>query len=241
MTYFDCDWQGELEDRGMWFHNMPLKNGKRIAGANHDRNREQKLWAAFRQVDFKDKHVLDIGANDGYFSVGAVLAGAKSVTSVNPEEMCIGHFPHRFNIAKEEWNVETETIVDNFMNLDRKACYDIILYFGVLYHAEDPLGHFTKMSKMLKPNGKILIETPLTRINIDRPILEVASDRPERQPTIFRGQQYVKHVGVGSFFIPNFMALQEFAWTCEMDIQQLPDNNIYTSSLLDRKLFIVSN
>ena len=242
-SFFDYQWAGETIDRGFWFHNMPLPDSRRVAGANHDRNREQKMWEAFRRVgvDVKDKRVLDIGANDGYFSIGAMLAGAKSVTSINPQEMCVGHFPNRLNILNDEWKVDLEIIVDTFLNLDRKNFYDVIFYFGVLYHAEDVLGHFRKMTDLLASNGQILIETPLTRIDIAKPILEVASDRPERHTTVYRGQEYVKHIGAGSFFIPNFMALQEFAWTCELDIEQLPDNNVYTSSLSDRKLFVVSD
>jgi SAM-dependent methyltransferase len=242
-SFFDYAWDGKLVDKGMWFHNMPLPDGSRIMGANHDRNREQKMWEAFRRVgvNVKDKKVLDIGANDGFFSIGSMLAGAKSVTSINPLEMCIGHFPNRLLLANAEWNVELDIVVDNFLNLGEDKKYDVILYFGVLYHAEDVLGHFRKMTQLLSPGGQILIETPLTRINIEKPILEVASDRPERHTTVYRGQQYVKHVGAGSFFIPNFMALQEFAWTCEMDIEQLPDENIYTTALRDRKLFVMND
>ena len=97
------------------------------------------------------------------------------------------------------------------------------------------------MADLLAPKGNIFIETPLTRIQIEKPILEVASDKKERHTTVYRGQEYVKHIGAGSFFIPNFMALQEFAWTCELDIEQLPDNNLYTDSLKDRKLFVVND
>jgi len=241
-TYFDYNFSGELaNDRGWWFHNMPLPNGTRINGANPNKNREQQLWETFRRVgiNVEGKKVLDIGANDGYFTIAALLAGAASVTAINPEEMCVGHFPERLLKAAAEWKVEPEIIVDDFMKLGRQKEYDIIMYFGVFYHAEDPLGHFLKFAELLAPGGKVLVETPLTNINVDKPILEVASDLPERATTIARGQQYVKHLGVGTFFIPNFMALQELAWTCELDIEHLPSNNLYTADLPNRELLIV--
>ncbi len=244
MNYFDCDWNGELVNKGPgWFHNMPLPDGSRIAGANHDRNREQKLWEAFKRIgmmDVKDKDVLDIGANDGIMSIGAKLAGAKHVTAVNPRDVAINFFPENLNFAKKEWDLDIEVIVGTFLDLDDKRKYDLILYFGVLYHAEDPVGHFRKMKSLLKDGGAVLMETPLTRItNVDKPILEVASDT--RFTTILRGQEYVeREIGLGTFFIPNFMAIQELSWTAGfVDVEQLPDDNIYTNSLKDRKLFVI--
>jgi SAM-dependent methyltransferase len=236
MNYFDCKWDGELVNEGTWFHNMPLPDGRRMAGANHDRNREQKLWKAF-DIDVKGKDVLDIGANDGFFSIGAKLAGAEHVTAVNPADTAMNLFPNNLLHIQEAWKVDLEIVVDTFLGI-RNRKYDVIFFFGVLYHSEDVLGAFRKMKSLLKEGGKILIETPLTRIQTDKPILEVASDI--RHTTVGQGKQYINRaIGLGSFFIPNYMAMQELTWMIDLQIEQLPDSNVYTNSLKDRKLFVI--
>ncbi|MCE9534114.1 MAG: hypothetical protein K8T89_23795 [Planctomycetes bacterium] len=91
-----------------WFHNMPLPNGDRLAGANPDRAREQKLWRytvdAFG-LDLQGLRVLDIGANDGLFTIASLLRGAEHVTAINPADINTGTYPRNLNKACEWWDV----------------------------------------------------------------------------------------------------------------------------------------
>jgi hypothetical protein len=71
-----------------WFQSMPLPDGSRIAGAHRDRNVQLKLWETLSliEADVAGRTVLDIGANDGFFTVAALLAGAARVTAINTSD-----------------------------------------------------------------------------------------------------------------------------------------------------------
>ena len=71
----------------LWWHSLPLPTGDRINGYHQDKDLQFKMWQAM-QIPNKDglagKRVLDIGANDGFFTLAAIAAGAREVTSIDP-------------------------------------------------------------------------------------------------------------------------------------------------------------
>ena len=83
MNPFFQDHYNELVDSPnqseIWWHSVPLPDGNRINGYQADKDLQFKMWQAM-QIDndsgLAGKRVLDIGANDGFFSLAALKAGA---------------------------------------------------------------------------------------------------------------------------------------------------------------------
>jgi len=72
----------------VWWHSLPLPDGNRVNGNNPDKSLQLKMWRAMQIADeggLARKRVLDIGANDGFFSVAAVIAGARKVTAIDKD------------------------------------------------------------------------------------------------------------------------------------------------------------
>ena len=78
--FFRSDYRRPVREPNerFWWHSMPLPNGDQIAGAHEDRNIQVQMWKALSiepPNDLAGKTVLDVGANDGYFTIAALLCG----------------------------------------------------------------------------------------------------------------------------------------------------------------------
>jgi 2-polyprenyl-3-methyl-5-hydroxy-6-metoxy-1,4-benzoquinol methylase len=72
----------------IWWHSIPLPDGNRINGYNPDKDFQFKMWRAMQIANkggLAGKRVLDIGANDGFFTLAALMAGAQEVTAIDAE------------------------------------------------------------------------------------------------------------------------------------------------------------
>lgn len=234
-----------------WFMSMPLPNGDRISGASPDKNREQKLWRScfptgehVRGEHVRGKRVLDVGANDGYFTIAACLAGAAHVTALNTEELAHGTYPDNLAYAAGLWDVHPEVLVGDFVDLDASVLghYHLILFFGVLYHLENVFAAFRKLKELLAPGGTIVLETQLTSVQSDHPVFELASDRyPSTVPQL---KAAIDTVGNSNFLLPNELAVHNLADTFDLRVD-VPDpaGNVYERAVGGsggRKLFLLT-
>lgn len=216
-----------------WFHNMPLPGGDRIAGANPDRAREQKLWrvAVDRAgISVRGKRVLDIGANDGLFTIAALLSGADHVTAINPPDLMTNSFPQNIRYAADTWDVRPEVVAGDFMAAPLPAGgYDVILFFGVLYHLENVFEGVRKLRHLLAPGGVVCVETQVTTIPHPRPIFEMASD--STATTVPQFKEFVNTCGNSNWLLPNDAALVSMADTFGFDVTfPAPAGNEYERS-----------
>ena len=86
--------------------------------------------------DLNGVRVLDIGANDGYFSMMLTLRGADVVAYDYQSKLTNG-----FSIMEKVNKIEIKYIRDNINNIQDHSLgkFDIVLFLGVLYHLPDPL------------------------------------------------------------------------------------------------------
>lgn len=126
------DWSAKLARTG-WWHTMELP-GETIEGVRSLADMRHTLEHFPVPADLTGKRVLDIGAWDGWFTFEVERRGAE-VTAVdcwdNP----------RFRYARQRLGSKAEYVVADVYELspERLGRFDLVLFFGVLYHLKHPL------------------------------------------------------------------------------------------------------
>jgi SAM-dependent methyltransferase len=200
-----------------WWHSIPLPDGNRIAGAHDDHNVQLKLWQNLylNPSDIGGKRVLDVGANDGFFTIAPLLAGASLVTAINLADWHT--YPENLLFACKQWDVAPEVIVGDFQTHDFQCSYDLILFLGVLYHLENIFAGMRRLHELLSESGTVYLETQMSLIESTLPIYEAASDV---YPTIAeQNKEGLRINGISNFLFPNQAAIHNLArsydFTCE--------------------------
>jgi tRNA (mo5U34)-methyltransferase len=115
--------------------------------------------------DLNGKTVLDIGALNGYYSFAAERLGASRVVALDYNEWINGENgsppPGRagFEVARKILKSRVEPVLGDLMEIDIGALgqFDVVLFLGVLYHLEDPLGGMRRVAELT--SGLAVIET----------------------------------------------------------------------------------
>lgn len=129
-----------------WWHSIKL--GKYVTPGHMGKGYVKAIEKSI-PVDLTGKSVLDVGAWDGYFSFLAESRGAGRVLAIDnlqnrdKTEGLIG-----FQVAKEILGSNVEYEVMDVRDVDRlEEDFDVIFYFGVYYHVEDPYMTFVKLQR----------------------------------------------------------------------------------------------
>ena len=71
-----------------------------------------------------------------------------------------------FDAARALLHSRVEPIVGDFMTMDLTSLgrFDVVLFLGVLYHLEDPVGAMRRVARVTAPGGLAVIETAATEI-----------------------------------------------------------------------------
>lgn len=116
--------------------------------------------------------ILDVGCWDGFFSFLAEARGAAGIMALDPLKGCSGqvqtHAP--FELAKKALaskrvlfnNVDLQTYYRINLTMPQPNKFDIIFYFGVLYHIDSPFLDLVILADLLKTGGFALIETAMS-------------------------------------------------------------------------------
>jgi SAM-dependent methyltransferase len=216
-----------------WWQSVPLPDGNRIAGAHADVDVQLKLWdtLSLHTCGLAGKRVLDIGANDGFYTIAALLAGAGKVTAINTGDEAT--FPENLLFAAQQWNVTPEVVVDDFQSHPFNGGYDVIFFLGVLYHLENIFAATRRLHKLLNDGGTLYLETQMAQVESSLPIYESASDT---YPTI--AKQFREHLGctgISNFLMPNEAAVHNLALSYGFTCERL--TGIYTREHSDRGVF----
>ena len=116
------------------YHSIELPDGSVLPGLQPVEHLRWRLDLFGLPEDLRGKRVLDVGAWDGWFSFECERRGAE-VVAVD----CIAL--DTFHEAKEliGSKVEYLTLDVNELSARRLGTFDIVLFFGVLYHLRHPL------------------------------------------------------------------------------------------------------
>lgn len=121
--------------------------------------RSDKKWERLKESlpDLKDKVVLDVGCNNGYYMFEMAKQDPKLVIGIDPvmhnqaQFEYINHFKKNDNLKFELFGIED---LPNF-----KSFYDVIFSMGVLYHHRHPLEQLISIREALVPGGEMIMET----------------------------------------------------------------------------------
>ena len=124
---------GDLAKLG-YYHSIELPDGRIIPGFQTIETQRSRIAQFPIPQDLRGKRVLDIGAWDGWFSFEMERRGA-TVVAVDATRKT------RFHEAKALMNSKVEHVVADICHLTPRdvGYFDIVLFFGVLYHLKHPL------------------------------------------------------------------------------------------------------
>jgi tRNA (mo5U34)-methyltransferase len=127
-----------IRELGDWFQNMNLR-GISTAPKHFLGDYPNIKWQTFAHAlpaDLRQKSVLDIGCNAGFYSLEMKRLGAKRVLGIDSDERYLAQA--RFAASVSEMDIEFRQLsVYEVGTLGEE--FDIVLFLGVLYHLRHPL------------------------------------------------------------------------------------------------------
>ena len=134
---------------GRWYHNVPLTSriSTNPAGGSHPLDRWNVVLKPHVPESVKDKTVLDIGCNSGYFGSQFKQRGASRVVGIDVQASVLAQA--RF---MTHWtNTPIELYEMSAYDVDRlNSTFDIVVFVGVLYHLKHPLYALEKIAALCK-------------------------------------------------------------------------------------------
>src|ERR1041385_1667364 len=126
-------WNQQLSTTG-WWHSFELPDGSVIQGVCDLPGLRLRLAQFPIPDDLRGKRVLDIGAWDGWFSFEMERRGAE-VTAIDSAEHT------QFRVARDLLGSKVDYRIADICRLCSKDIgrFDIVLFFGVLYHVKHPV------------------------------------------------------------------------------------------------------
>jgi tRNA (mo5U34)-methyltransferase len=115
--------------------------------------------------------VLDVGAWDGYWSFEALNRGARQVVAIDDFSDLVGYVKtsarrawQTFDLCREAFGYSNERCQRHEMQVyevteQRLGRFDVVFFFGVLYHLRHPLLALERMAEVC--DGEIIVESAI--------------------------------------------------------------------------------
>lgn len=157
-----------------WWHQIDLGQGIVTPGF-YDPVGEMHAERFAVPRDLSGKTVLDIGCWDGAWSFEAKRRGAKRVLATDKFSWGHGGWGNRdaFLLARDALGLEVEDKVIDIMELNRDNVgqFDVVFFFGVIYHMRHPMLALEKLRDVTVPGGLAIIETHCDMLDQEKPAL----------------------------------------------------------------------
>lgn len=146
--------QDQLEriEKGAWYHSIELPGGRVIPGIIPVEALRARVDAFDIPQDLRGKRVLDVGAATGWCSFEMERRGAE-VVAVDCVEYDDFRVAHKLLGSKVDYRLLD---IDEFTP-EALGAFDIILFFGVLYHLRHPLLGLEKI--LMLARDLVLVES----------------------------------------------------------------------------------
>ena len=136
----------DFVNKSAWFHQIDLGDGVVTPGL-------QDCALTLPRVAFPNdlagKTVLDIGANDGFFSFEAKRRGAARVVALDTWARKYDDTRAVENIlfCADVLGLSIEVVQSDLFDYESEP-FDFVLFMGVLYHLQDPLGGLQRVARL---------------------------------------------------------------------------------------------
>jgi tRNA (mo5U34)-methyltransferase len=148
------DWlRAQVEAEAYWFHRIELRPHLVTSGWSDPKT--EKLPYFGIPDDMTGMRVLDIGCAEGFFSFEAERRGAAEVVAIDSFPDSI----RRFNLCRDAFGSKATGFLTSVYDLSLRAfgTFDLVMFFGVLYHLRHPLLALEKIYSVT--GGKLLMQT----------------------------------------------------------------------------------
>jgi tRNA (mo5U34)-methyltransferase len=179
--------KSQIEAEGYWFHRFELPGGLITPGWSDPKIDKLPYYGLPR--DMRGMRVLDIGHAEGFFSFEAERREASEVIGID-------NYPpmnRKFNLCRYALGSKAQGFLVSVYDLSPKTfgTFDIVFFFGVLYHLRHPLLALEKIASIC--TGTLLMQTDTYADNGSTPMAEfhpfgIMSGPPENRsydPTCF--------------------------------------------------------
>lgn len=105
----------------------------------------------------KNKSIMDIGCNNGYFMFKMAKEMPKLVLGIDP----LPHYQAQFNLLQHYARIQSlhfELFGVEHLNNFRPS-FDLIFSMGIIYHHRNPIEQLQDVLSALKPGGTAILET----------------------------------------------------------------------------------
>lgn len=138
-----------------WKFSLDIKKEKEPL--NYLAKQEMTYWATRKAVfeyskKFKNPLILEVGSGLGYLTYAFRKAGF-NITGLDISETAVA-------IAKERYGDYYISGDLYKYSIEKAGSYDIVLLTEVIEHIDDITSFISALSKLLKPNGQIVMTTP---------------------------------------------------------------------------------
>jgi len=107
-------------------------------------------------LNLKEKEILDVGGNNGYYAFRMLEMNPKSVEIWDPSALFNLQFEFINKFIKS--NIKYKLLgVEHIPMSDKK--FDVIFCLGVLYHRPDPVTMLKELKQGLKEKGEVILDT----------------------------------------------------------------------------------
>ena len=129
----------------------------------------------------ENKHVLDVGAGNGYFTLRIAMEGAKRALGIEPFLL----FNYQFRAIKSMIKSPLRALLlpVSLEDMPKKPIFDTVFSMGVLYHQRDHMAHLSQLREMMAPNAELVIETLIVE-NLEDYIL-IPKDRYAQMRNVY--------------------------------------------------------
>ncbi len=163
-----------------FYHKIKISDNIYTREDDNEHYSHRKIFSELDKIDFNGKKVLDIGCRDGIFCFYAEKRGAKEIIGIDNNlskgaiEFLIPHFKSKVKMF--EMNIYDLTEADF-------GKFDIILFFGVLYHLREPITSLKKCYELLNDNSFLILETSIIENIESKPLIYIPVEESPYDPT----------------------------------------------------------
>jgi SAM-dependent methyltransferase len=123
---------------------------------------------AIDALDLKGRRVLDVGCRDGLFSFEAERLGAAEVVGID-NDLSRGAVEVVIPFLDSKVRMQRMNVYD--LRPEHFGTFDVVFFFGVLYHLRYPFWGLRALRDVMKPGGHLLIDTAVYEGVQDSPLL----------------------------------------------------------------------